>query len=165
MIIEEYLKKGIIIKIVETEISRYLNFFDNSSKENLEHCKFNLEKFSRWSIISGYYAMHDITKLFLVKKFSIKIDSRVHKTTLKIMEEITKDKELLKLLKIGYEEFTQMAADLIEAREERQKAQYYTGTEFMKEKYKEKASLFLNNTVTPYLNKIANLLQNENQYS
>lgn len=162
MIIEDYLKKGIIKKIVETEIPRYINFFNNSHKENLEHCKFNIEKFPRWSIISGYYAMHDLTKLFLVKKFNIKIDSKVHKITLKIMEEITKDKEILTLLKIGYNEFTQMAADLTEAREERQRAQYYTGTEFMKEKYKEKASVFLQNTVTPYLNKLTNLLQNEN---
>ena len=162
MIIEEYLEKQIIKKIVETEIPRYTNFFNNSYKENLEHCKFNLDKFSRWSIISGYYAMHDITKLFLMKKFSIKIDSKVHKTTLKIIEEITKDKEILRLLKVGYEEFIQMAADLTEAREERQKAQYYTGTEFMKEKYKEKAISFLKDTVTPYLNKITNLIKNEN---
>ncbi len=162
MIIEDYLKKGIIKKIVETEIPRYINFFNNSYKENLEHCKFNIEKFPRWSIISGYYAMHDVTKLFLVKKFNIKIDAKVHKITLKIMEEITKDKEILTLLKIGYKEFTQMAADLTEAREERQRAQYYTGTEFMKEKYKEKASVFLQDTVALYLNKITNLLQNEN---
>ncbi|MBS3071473.1 hypothetical protein J4408_00625 [Candidatus Pacearchaeota archaeon] len=119
MTIEESLKKGLITKIVETEIQRYTNFFTNSYKENLEHCKFNIEKFPRWSIISGYYAMHDLTKLFLAKKFQIKIDAKVHKRAIKIMEEITKDKELLNLLKIGYEEFTKMAADLEEAKDKK----------------------------------------------
>ena len=161
MSMENYLKEGIINKIVETEAGRYVNFFTNSYKENLEHCKFNLINFPRWSIISGYYAMHDITKLFLAKKFSIKIDAKVHKTAIKVMEEITKDKEILNLLKIGFEEFKQMASDLFEARGERQKAQYYTGTKFMKEKYKERALKFLNNTAEPYINKIKNLIENE----
>ncbi len=161
MIIEQYLEKGIIKKIVETEIERYTHFLTSSYKENLEHCKFNLEKFPRWSIISGYYAMHDITKLFLVKKFQIKIDIKVHKTVLRITEEITKDKEILNLLKVGYEEFTKMASDLTEAREERQQAQYYRGTEFLEKKYKEKAPLFLNNTVNSYLTKINSLLEND----
>ena len=159
MIIENFLKKGVIKKIVETEISRYANFFTNSYEENLGHCKTVLTTFPRWSIISGYYAMHDITKLFLAKKFHIKIDTKVHKTTINIMEEITEDKQLLKLLKIGYEEFTKMAADLTEARNKRQEAQYYTGSEFMKEKYKKEAETFLNSTVVPYLNKINSMIK------
>ena len=157
MELDYFIKKGLANKIVETELQRYTNFFTNSYNENLEHCKFVLSTFPRWSIISGYYAMHDITKLFLVEKFQIKIDAKVHKTVIKIMETITKDKETLKLLKIGYEEFTKMAADLVEAKGHRQKAQYYTGSEFMKEKYRETAGDFLKNTVLPYLEKIKNL--------
>ncbi len=159
MIIEDLLKRGIVTKIVETETPRYTNFFTYFFKENLEHCKSVLTTFPRWSIISGYYAMHDITKLFLVKKFQIKINTKVHKTTIRIMEEITKDKELLHLLKVGYEEFTKMAADLMEAKDQRQKAQYYAGSEFMKEKYKEESQIFLNNTVLPYLTKINYLIR------
>ena len=159
MIIEEFLRKEVIKKIVETEIPRYTNFFTSSYKENLEYCKTVLKTFPRWSIISGYYAMHDVTKLFLAKKFQIKIDAKVHKTVIRIMEEITNDDQLLKLLKIGYKEFTKMAADLTEARNKRQKAQYYTGSEFMKEKYKEEAETFLNNVITHYLNKINSMLK------
>jgi len=161
MQLDEYIKKGFANKIVETELPRYLNFFTNSYKENLEHCKTVLNTFPRWSIISGYYAMHDITKLFLAKKFQIKVDIKVHKTVLKIMEEITKDKELLNLLKIGYEEFIKMASDLSEARDERQKAQYYKGAEFLEKIYQEKAPSFLENTVEPYLNKINSLIKND----
>ena len=52
-----------------------------------------------------------------------------------------------------------MTADLVEAKGERQKAQYYTGSEFMKEKYKETAQIFLNKTVLQYIEKINNLLK------
>ena len=159
MNLEYYLKKGLVSRIIETELPRYLNFFENTYKENLEHCKFNIEKFPRWSIISGYYAMHDMTKLFLAKKFMIKVDFNVHKTTLQILKELVKDKEILNLLKIGYKEFIEMANDLSEARKERTKAQYYTGTEFMKERYKEKAKDFLDNVIVPYINKMLEIIK------
>lgn len=38
-----------ISRISELELPRYLNFFENSYKDNLEHAKENLEKFPRWS--------------------------------------------------------------------------------------------------------------------
>lgn len=138
-----------ISRIIETERERYTNFFNNTYKENLEHCKFNLEKFPRWSIISGYYAMHDITKLFLAEKFRIKIDLNVHKNTIVVLREITKDREILRLLETAYNEFIEMANDLSEARKERTKAQYYTGTAFMKHSYKEKAREFLQEMPCP----------------
>ena len=159
MEMEKFLRQGKISKIIETELPRYINFFDNTYKENLEHVKFNLEKFPRWSIISGYYAMHDITKLFLAKNFNIKIEFEVHKTTIKVLKGIIKDKEVLRLLKIGYHEFITIANDLTKAKKERTRAQYYTGTEFAKEKYKEKASDFLDKIVLPYLEKINNLME------
>ena len=159
MQLDKFIEKGLAKKIVETELQRYTDFFANSYKENLEHCKSVLKNFPRWSMISGYYAMHDITKLFLAKKFHIKIDVKVHKTVIRIMDAITEDKALLKLLKIGYEEFTKMAADLVEAKNQRQRAQYYTGSEFMKEKYKQEAEIFLNKTVSVYIEKINSMLK------
>src|SRR3989344_6691713 len=80
--IETLLNERKISKISELELERYVSFFDNSYKDNLEHSKANLTKFSRWAIISGYYAMHDITKLLLAKKFRIKVESEVHATTI-----------------------------------------------------------------------------------
>ena len=153
--IERFFNKKLISKIIESELQRYVSFFENTYKENLENSKFNLEKFPRWSVISGYYTMHDITKLFLAKKFNIKIDFNVHKTTLALLREIIKDKELLNLLKIGYKEFIQMANDLSKARKDRTRAQYYTGSDFIKEK----GTYFLNSIVIPYLNKIENILR------
>ena len=159
MDIEKYFKKRLISRITETELQRYTNFFENSYKENLEHGKHNLEIFPRWSIISGYYAMHDITKLFLAKKFMLKIDYNVHKTTISILKEIIKDKVILKMLKIGYKEFIEIANDLARSRKTRTKAQYYTGSEFMKEKYKEKAKEFIEKIVIPYIAKIEDLIK------
>jgi hypothetical protein len=159
MDLESYFKKELITRIIETELERYVNFFENSYIENLEHCKFNIEKFPRWSIISGYYAMHDITKLFLAKKFSIKVEFKVHETVIKILGEILKDKETLRLLEIGYEEFIKIANDLVIAKKKRIKVQYYTGSEFMKEKYKVESKDFLYKVVIPYLDKIKEILR------
>lgn len=156
--IEILLKEGKIVKINELELTRYINFFENSYKDNLEHSKAITQNFPRWSIISGYYAMHDITKLLLAKNFRIKIELEVHATTIKVIDELIKNKEIISLIKKGYDEFMSLANDLAEAKKERVRVQYYTGTDFMKEQYKERANEFLKDIVLPYLEKIRGLL-------
>ena len=150
-------KSGKISKIPETEKLRYLNFFSNSYKENLEHCKFNLEKFPRGSIISGYYSMHDLTKLFLADEFNIKIEFNVHQTTIETLKQLIKDEKIINMLNLGYKEFLNLLNDLTTAKNKRTKAQYYTGTAFMKEKYKKEAFDFLNKLVMPYINKLISI--------
>src|SRR3989344_9014843 len=157
--IDVLLEEGKISKINELELNRYVNFFENSYKDNLEHSKAIVQSFPRWSIISGYYAMHDITKLLLAKIFRIKIELEVHATTIKVLDELIKNKEILSLIKKGYEEFISLANDLAEAKKERVKTQYYTGTDFMKEQYQKKANEFLDKIVLPYLEKIRELLK------
>ena len=147
-----------ISRISEFEINRYTNFFESSYKDNLEHSKFNLDIFPRWSIISGYYSMHDITKLFIAKKLKIKVDFEVHSTTIKILREIIKNKELGVLLIKGYKEFLRLANDLEEAKNERTKAQYYTGTKFLKDEYAKRAIEFYEEIVLVYIEKIKKLL-------
>ena len=148
-----------ISKISELELERYTNFFDNSYKDNLEHCKSNLDKFPRWAIISGYYAMHDITKLLLAKRFRIKIELEVHATTIKVLSELIKNKEILILIERGYKEFLSLANDLAEGKKERVKAQYYTGTEFMHKEYLKRAKSFYETAVLMYVEKIKELLK------
>ncbi len=158
--LEILLEEGKIEKISELELERYLNFFESSYKDNLEHSKANLERFPRWSIISGYYAMHDITKLFLAKKFRIKILIEVHATTIKALRDVitNKNKEIIGLIEQGYKEFKWLSNDLDEARRERVKVQYYTGTKFMDAEYKKKAAEFQNDVILPYIEKIKGLL-------
>lgn len=159
IIIEVLLKEKKIAKISELELERYVNFFENSYKDNLKHSKATLTRFPRWAIISGYYAMHDITKLLLAKKFRIKVKYEVHATTIKVLRELVKNEEILSLIEEGYKEFMNLANDLNGARKERVKVQYYTGTDFMKKEYKKRALDFYNNTVLEYLGKIKELLE------
>ncbi len=155
--IDYLFKAGKIGKIVETERDRYLNFFSNSYKENLEHCRYVIKKYPRWSIISGYYAMHDLAKLFLADKFSLKIELNVHQTTIEVLKELLKDKKIIEMLNLGYNEFINLLNDLATARKQRTKAQYYTGTKFMHEKYKQEAAVFLNKTAIQFIEKIKSL--------
>lgn len=116
--IANLIRKGKVSKIKEFELNRYKNFLESSYKNNLRHSKANMTNFPRWSIISGYYAMHDITKLFLAIKFKIKIEKEVHSTTISLFKELTKNKELYNLIKSGYNEFLSLAQDLEEAKKE-----------------------------------------------
>ena len=156
--IEILISEGKVSKIKELELARYINFFENSYKDNLEHSKFVKESFPRWSIISGYYAMHDITKLLLAKEFRLKIELEVHATTIKALKELIQNKQLLELIEKGYEEFLFLANDLAEGKKERVKTQYFTGTDYMKEEYRKKAGEFLKNIVEPYIEKVRKLL-------
>ncbi len=155
--IETLMEEGKVSRIGELEIDRYVNFFENSYKDNLEHCKFTIKAFPRWSIISGYYAMHDITKLLLAKKFRLKMELEVHATTIKVIREVLRMPEIAEMLERGYREFVYLANDLAEARKERVKVQYYTGTKFMKEEYARKAKGFLKNLAGPYIEAIKRL--------
>ena len=157
--IEILLKEGKISRIRELELNRYISFFDSSYKDNLKHSEYIIKDFPRWSIISGYYAMHDITKLLLAKKFRIKVDFEVHSTTIKILRELIKNKEILNLINKGYKEFLSLANDLAEAKKDRVKVQYFTGTSFMREEYSKRAKEFYDSTVLTYLEKIRRLLE------
>lgn len=162
--IEYLFKTKKISRIDKTEKERYLNFFSNSYKENLEHCRFVLNHFPRWSIISGYYAMHDLAKLFLADKFSIKVDFNVHETTILVLKELIKDNEVVGMLSIGHKEFIKLLNDLARAKKQRTDAQYYTGTAFMKEKYQQEAKEFLENTALLFINKIKTLKDDAQSY-
>ncbi|MEK6934178.1 MAG: hypothetical protein AABW75_04870 [Nanoarchaeota archaeon] len=194
-------KEKKISRISEFELERYANFFESSYKDNLEHSKKNIPYFPRWSIISGYYAMHDIkktmrhlalkgevcdrrssfgcsrnhhtikgvvfvkfldiTKLFIAKKYRIKIDFEVHATTIKLLRELVKYNEITLLFEKGYKEFLTLANDLEEARRDRSKVQYYTGTKFLIEEYKKRAFEFHEKVVLFYIEKIKELFEEE----
>ena len=120
--IEILMREGKVSRINEMEVERYVNFFENSYKDNLEHSRHVIEKFPRWSVISGYYAMHDITKFLLARKFRLKIDMEVHATAIKVLRELIKNRSLLRLMEEGHKEFIYIANDLAQAKNERIKA-------------------------------------------
>lgn len=161
--IDILISEGKISRIKETELGRYIEFFTESYKDNLNHAKSNIDFYPRWAIISGYYAMHDMSKLLIAKIYRFKIEWEVHATTIKVLKELIKDEETIKLLEEGYGQFQTLANDLDDAKKERVKVQYYTGSKFLKEKYKEKSKDFFNDTVIPFIEKIEKLLnKNDN---
>jgi hypothetical protein len=158
-VINNLFKERKISRINDLEIERYINFFEVSYKDNIDHSYFVLEKYPRWSIISGYYTMHDITKLFFVKKYGLKVNKQeAHATTIALVEELTNEKEITKLLKDAYDEFKGLSLELSNARNERSKAQYYTGSYYAFEYFYKRAEEFYKDNSKPYINKMLKLI-------
>ena len=154
--IENLISEGKVSKINELEKKRYEDFFLVSYKDNLDHSKFCLDKYPRWSIISGYYAMHDIAKLLLCKQFSLKVEYNVHSTTIICLQELRK--ELVLKYEEGYNKFISLANDLATAKKERVKVQYYTGSNFSRENLKKMALDFFEGTVSSFIMEVNRLL-------
>lgn len=71
--IEKLLQEGKLSRIgeLELELERYTSFFKHSYLDNFRHGQTVLKTFPRWSIISGYYTMHDVVEPFLKKISSL----------------------------------------------------------------------------------------------
>ena len=155
------------------ERENYLAFHKTAYLDDLEHSEDASLKFPRWSIISGYYAMHDVTKLFLATKFVIKITSpAIHEKTIaalreKIQDVSTKEK-LLKLLGEAKEVYFNverlkenvLSQLLRQGKQERGKTQYYT-EDYSEEKRltSHKAVYFLDTFVKPYVKIVEGLMK------
>jgi len=170
---EEENTKVIWIDIPATEKGIYIKFHENAFEEDLIHAEKNVLEFPRWSIISGYYCMHDVTKLFLAKKFNIKIASPdIHSKTIEALEHFIKDNELKKKLlellddaKDIYYSTERLKEKILpvllrRAKQERGKAQYYS-EDYTKEMKvnSQKASYFLDTIVKPYVEIIKGLMK------
>lgn len=155
-----------------TEKKDYAIFHKNSYEDDLRHSEKNLLEFPRWSIISGYYCMHDLTKLFLAEKFNIKISSpNIHSKTIFALEYFVKKDELktrlLELLKEADELYYSaerlkektIPTLLKKGKQERGKAQYYSD-ENNKKIDSQRASYFLDTVVKPYVRIICELIKN-----
>lgn len=98
--------------------------------------------------------MHDATKLFIARAYGFKIEEDVHNTTIRLLTEILRDESLISLFESGYSEYRKMASELYSAREERRRAQYYTGTSFADDYFRRRARKFHDDIVEPYLDKL-----------
>lgn len=156
-----------------TEKENYLGFHKQSYKQDLEHSEKNLLSFPKWSIISGYYSMHNITKLFLAYRYNIKISSpEIHSKTITALEHFIKEQgtktRLLELLKEA-KDFYYSAERLKEkvlltllkrGGQERTRSQYYTEDYTKKTTINpQKASYFLEKIVKPYVKLVEELMK------
>lgn len=155
-----------------TERDNYLQFHREAYKEDLKHTENSLLKFPRWSIISGYYVMHDITKYFLALKLNIKVSSPdIHFKTIEALGHFIQDKELkeklislLKEAENAYFDIERLGEKVVplmlkQAKAERSKSQYYT-EDYTKDRKvnAQRATYFLDNFVKPYLKLIEGLM-------
>lgn len=155
------------------ERENYLVFHRLAYKDDLTVAEFLALKSPRWSVIAGYYAMHDITKLFLADAFAVKITSpEIHEKAIiaigeKVKDENTKEKliALLKDAKGIYLNVERLKERILpellrKGKQERGKSQYYTEDySKAKEASSQKSLYFLDSFVKPYISIIEELMK------
>jgi hypothetical protein len=156
-----------------TEKENYLAFHRNASEEDLKHAEKNILEFPRWSIISGYYCMHNLTKLFIAERFNTKISSpEIHAKAIEALEHFIRDdalkEKLLVLLKEAKDIYYSaerlkektLPVLLKRGKQERGKAQYYS-EDYTKESKvnSQKAAYFLDKIVKPYVGLVKGLME------
>lgn len=169
---EKYLNKKIlsffmvVIKIDPREKERYVGYHLEQSTLDLEIAKKNIEISGKWSIIIGYYSMHNIVKYYLGKYHNRMIKQpRAHEDSFKELQKVLRQTPQFKIIKILIEEakkefhllIFQDVDDLINAYsqgiEKRKNQNYY-------QKYaskKENARKFHTDIVVPFVEIIKKL--------
>lgn len=156
----------------DVEKQNYIEFHTAYYQDDILHAEFVAIKHPRWSIISGYYAMHDITKLLLAKQFGIKITSpQIHAKTIVAIEHFVRDIELkskllplLKEAKQTFYEAERLKEKIIplllkQSKKQREASQYYSEDYSNKKSVNVKKSIeFLEQVVRPYIKIIKGLL-------
>lgn len=183
MDLNEFTKIGYVKQLNDIEVVSYKEFHDFLYKEDLEVSNFLKEKYPRWSIVSGYYSMLNITKYFLALYF-VKIKG--HKAVRLVLEKILKEhKQELKNIKdpkkleklkewlekaeefteevVGNKNIEELSFILKEAYKKRENMQYYASRfskDFLEESALKKQSIeFLNNIVNPYISLMKELIK------
>ena len=169
---KKLIEQGYVTKIEEIEKKHYLTTLKEFYEDDEAVNKDLVISHPRWSIISGYYSMHNISKYLIAKKLSIKISSeRTHTTTLIIFGEYIRQKEtkekILDLLKKAKEIYDiinprdwNIAKYLSSGKQNREKVNYYTA-EYDQKAILLKASEFRENLVQPYLHILKGLVKND----
>jgi len=141
----------------------YLSYLENAYKEDFTHAKNSLETSPKWTIIAGYYAMHNISKYYLGLKFNKKLTlPNIHSATIQAIKEFITNNKINEILeKIEkYDEIEPLYFELRKGRDERSKTQYYIN------KYKstnnityQKAKNFIENIVEKYITVLESLIE------
>ncbi len=146
----------------EVEKESWIKFHENVYQDDLKHSEKDLMEFPRWSIISGYYAMHDITKLYLGKIHDIKITGEnVHTKVIDALNKFIQDKQekdkiigLLNKAEISFFNVLRLQEKTLplmlrKGKTERGKTQYYSKD--FSDITSQRAVYFFDNIVKPYI--------------
>ena len=172
---EDFVKEGTISQLAAAEQEDYIKFHLNAYKDDLVVAS-KLSLISpRWTVIVGYYAMHDITKLYLAEQHGLKLSQRgVHAAAIATLRKVLEDKKTkaraIKLLekaediyKIYGQRVQAIPIILSSSKREREKAQYYSSPITLVEI--KKAIDFLEKIVKPYLNLLEQLIRGDKDAS
>ncbi len=168
---EGYIKAGIIKPLSTIEKRKYEKYHLENYQEDQKVCLKLTNESPKWSIISGYYSMHNITKLFLAK-FNIKIGHEsAHTATLFALKKVIQDEkvkakaiDLLKKAEQTYEILNsylkeKILANMLSASMgKRSEAQYYS--EEGKQIQLLNALSFQEDIIKPYIEIMEKLIKN-----
>ena len=151
----------------EKEREDWIWFHENAYKEDLKLTEELMLKSPRWSIVAGYYAMYDLTKLYLGTVKGWKVSGEfIHAKSIELLAEALRDEpakeKILGLIREAEKEIGEalrahestVVKLLRTGRSERRKAQYYLGgkeEDMFNANFSRKASYFLDKIVKPYV--------------
>jgi len=159
----DYLESKTIQKVTFLEKENIKEFLEFTYKDDLKTSISIKDNHFRYSIISGYYAMHDISKLY--EKFNIKFTKpSVHDAVIKALKELVKKDEIINYIEKSNKEFSKIQKldyFLMKGKLSREKTQYYTNNNFNFEKLKKDSNNFIENIVKPYIKIVEKLIEEE----
>ena len=104
--IEQFKTEGLLCDLSPTENKEYREFLDWALADKIQSAEAALQKKPEDSIALNFYAMQDVLKLFLLKKYTVKITVKEVKGTIKqLIKEIVCDENILKLFEKGEETY------------------------------------------------------------
>jgi len=152
------------VRLTTEETVRWIKFHEEIYKEDHKMANKVIIDSPRWSIIMGYYAMHNVSKLYLAKIHNIKISGEnVHAKTLFFISKYAKQdtKKIIPLLEKAKKEYDAITSSSIwvisrllsKGRDERTKTQYYNTVKAEKSimELMQAAQYFISNFVEPYI--------------
>jgi hypothetical protein len=158
------------LKLTTEEASIWIKFHRDIYLEDQKMASKVLTDSPRWSIIMAYYAMHDVSKLYLAKIHNLKISGEdVHAKTLFFISKYVKQdaKKIIPLLEKAKEEYDAITSSSIwviprllsKGRNERTKTQYYDTVKAEKSNIElmQAAQYFMDNFMKPYIKIIEGL--------
>ena len=158
------------VKLTTEEAARWIKFHEDIYKEDQKMANKVLTDSPRWSVIMAYYAMHNVSKLYLAKIHNIKIGGEnVHAKTLFFISKYAKQnsKKIIPLLEKAKKEYDVITSSSIwviprllsKGRDERTKMQYYDAAKAEKSTMElmQAAQYFIDNFMKPYIKIIGGL--------
>jgi len=161
--LKDYKEQGTVKDITPEEKEYYEKFLEENYKDNMVASEYLAIKHPRWSVISGYYAMHDVSKLYLAKQFNLKFSfPEIHAAVIQALRELVDNKKVLELISKAeeeYEEIINLHLTLRRGKDEREKTQYYKSIETNSKVPMQKSSYFIEKLVKPYIKLVEDLMK------